>query len=330
MTIATLPALPSEASVDAWHTVVGAAHLHDLPSHVSPPGRVETAGKLRRPPVRSRAVHRVAVADDGSYDGVASLVLFTDGENRHTAFLEQLVVHPRARRRGTGTRLWNAVRGELTANGRTSVSTMLELGGAGEVFASRRGFACALPLAWHVQDVHEALADRPVAPDLPDGYSRTHWTGVVPDPLADAFAEAHNAMQDAPLGEVEQSAPAWDAARVRAAARVIEERGGVLLSSAVLHTRAGTATVAAYTELVLKDPSDVRALQYDTAVVPAHRGHGLGVAVKRHMMGVVAAERPGVREIATTVADENGPMLAVNERLGYRRERDVGYFQAKL
>ena len=31
MTITTLPAPPSDSAVDAWHTVVRAAHLHDLP-----------------------------------------------------------------------------------------------------------------------------------------------------------------------------------------------------------------------------------------------------------------------------------------------------------
>lgn len=330
MTIISLTGPLSGSAVDAWHSVVRAAHTHDLPAHVPPPGRVETEGKLRTPSVNSRAVHRAAVAADGSYDGVATLVLFTDGSNRHTAFLDQLAVHPRARRRGVGSRLWDALRRELVADGRTSVAAVLELGGPGEPFAARHGFESALPLAWYVQNIPDALAAHPRRPELPDGYSYAHWTGVVPDALADAFAEAHNAMEDAPMGDVDRSAPRWDAARVRTAARVIEDRGGVILSSAVLHTADGVDTVAAYTELVLRDPSDVRAVQYDTVVVPAHRGRGLGLAVKRHMMGVVAAEHPRVRETATTVADENGPMLAVNDRLGYARERDIGYFQVKL
>ncbi|GGW70510.1 GNAT family N-acetyltransferase [Streptomyces xantholiticus] len=330
MTITRLTGPLSGSAVDAWHTVVRAAHTHDLPAHVPPPGRVETDGKLRIPSVNSRAVHRAAVAADGSYDGVATLVLFTDESNRHTAFLDQLAVHPGARRRGVGSRLWDALRRELVADGRTSVSTVLELDGPGRPFAARHGFESALPLAWYVQNIQDALAAHPMLPDLPDGYSYTHWTGVVPGALADAFAEAHNAMEDAPMGDVDRSAPRWDAARVRTAARVIEDRGGVILSSAVLHTADDVDTVAAYTELVLRDPSDVRAVQYDTVVVPAHRGRGLGRAVKRHMMGVVAAERPRVRETATTVADENGPMLAVNDRLGYARERDIGYFHVKL
>ncbi|MFP1628413.1 GNAT family N-acetyltransferase [Streptomyces sp. 5K101] len=330
MTVIRLPVAPADRSVDAWHEVVRAAHTHDLPATVPPPGRVESAGKLRHPTPRNRAVHLAAVADDGSYDGVATLVLFDDDANRHTAFLDVLAVHPHARDRGTGAALWAAARAELTGDGRTSVSTVVERGGRGEAFARGLGFENVLPLAWYVQNVSDALAARPAEPALPGGYACAHWTGVVPDTLADALAEAHDAMRDAPSGDMDLAPRAWDAARVRASARVVEDRGGVILTSAVLHRANGAETVAAYTELVLRDPADTRALQYDTVVVPAHRGRGLGTAVKRHMMGVVAAACPGVREIGTTVADDNGPMLAVNERLGYRRERTAGYFQTTL
>ncbi|MFC4606715.1 GNAT family N-acetyltransferase [Streptomyces maoxianensis] len=328
MTITRLPVTPDASAIDAWHSVLTAAHAHDLPAGVPVPGRVETEGKLRHSSVSGHAVHFAATAPDGSYDGVASLLLFTDEANRHTAFLDVLAVRPRARRRGVGAALWAAVRAELAAGGRTSVSTPLEPGGAGEEFATGLGFGNVLPLQWYVQDVRAAPeANQP--PELPAGYAYAQWTGVVPDAFADAFAEAHNAMEDAPNGERDEQSPRWDAERVRAAAQLIVDRGGVILSSAVLHPAGGNA-VAAYTELVLRDPSDVRAIQYDTVVAPAHRGRGLGRAVKRHMLSAVSARHPGIREIATTVADDNAPMLAVNERLGYRRERGVAIFQAKL
>lgn len=359
MTIAQLPVPPAESAVDAWHAVVTAAHGHDLPAGVPVPGRVETEGKLRQSSVSGRTLHLVATASDGSnegsadgskdgsnegsgdgsYDGVASLVLFTEEGNRHTAFLDVLTVRPEARRRGVGAALWAAVRAELAADGRTSVSTVLEPGGAGEEFATGLGFENVLPLAWYVQNIQGALAAHPEQLALPEGYTYGQWAGVVPDAFADAFAEAHNAMEDAPTGDLDERAHVWDADRVRAAAQVIVDRGGVVLSSVVLHMAddgavkggaTGRAEVAAYTELVLRDPSDVRAIQYDTVVTPAHRGRGLGRAVKRHMLGTVSALQPGVREIATTVADDNGPMLAVNARLGYRRERPVAFFQAKL
>ncbi|MEW2550462.1 GNAT family N-acetyltransferase [Streptomyces zhihengii] len=329
MTVTRLPADPTDADVDHWHAVLRAAHLHDLPQSVPPPSRTDSAGKLRKPSARTRTVHLAVPAAEGAgYDGVATLVLFGEPDNRHTAFVDAFAVHPRARKHGAGSLLWTAVRAELVADGRRSVSVLVENGGPGEEFARARGFVNALPLAWYVQDLATALDDHPERPALPAGYAYAHWSGVVPDPLADVFARAHDDMADAPVGDLEQAAPAWDAARVRAAARVVGERGGAIHTAAILHT--ATDTVAAYTEVVLRDPADTRALQYDTVVVPAHRGRGLGRAVKRHLMGVLAADRPGLRQIATTVADENGPMLAVNDRLGYRRERPVGYFQATV
>ncbi|MFD5033905.1 GNAT family N-acetyltransferase [Streptomyces sp. NPDC058405] len=324
----TLGSPPSDAETDAWHAVIIAAHVLDLPASVPEPGKAETVGKLRVPPAHGRNVHLAATAPDGSYQGVASLLLSTEEENRHTAFLDALVVHPDFRRHGVGAALWTAIRRELAAQGRASVSTVLELGGAGEAFVDSLGFSNVLQLGWYVQRVRQAMDEVP-QPALPDGLRFVHWSGVVPDESAEALAVAHEAMRDAPTGDMDERPPRWDARRIRAAARLIEDRGGVLLTSAVLDTTDGDAVVA-YTEVVLRDPADTRALQYDTVVVPAHRGRGLGRAVKRHLLGRLSELRPGVREISTTVADDNTAMLAVNEGLGYRRERPAGVFQVKL
>lgn len=313
------------AETAGWYEVVVAAHRHDLPAHVPPPGPAEVAGRLLVPPARGRAVHYAATGDDGRLLGVASLVLFTEAGNEHTAFLDLLAVRPEARRAGTGTALWEAVRADLAADGRGSVAAEVELGGAGEAFAGHLGFANALPVQWYVQRVPDEPAPRP---PLPDGFGYAHWTGVVPDEHADSFAAAHNAMADAPSGDLEQQTPGWDAAKVRAAAGMIERRGGVIEVSAVLDEEKGA--VAAYTELVLRDPADVRALQYDTVVVPAYRGGGLGRAVKTDMLHRLRAAHPHAREIVTSVADDNAAMLAVNEGLGYRYERSMGYFQLAL
>ncbi|MFF4404022.1 GNAT family N-acetyltransferase [Streptomyces sp. NPDC001262] len=69
---------------------------------------------------------------------------------------------------------------------------------------------------------------------------------------------------------------------------------------------------------------------YDTVVAPAHRGRGLGRAVRLRMVRLLAEQGLPVREIVTTVADDNGPMRAVNKLLGYRPERSVGLFRLRL
>ncbi|WP_327264147.1 GNAT family N-acetyltransferase [Streptomyces sp. NBC_01232] len=330
MTVRALPLPPTDAEVDAWTAVLAAAQAVDLPQG-PPPARTEVAGRLRVTPARGRAA--LWTADGGT--GVAALLLFTDEANAHTAFLDVLAVRPDARRRGLGRALWEQVRAELLAQGRTSVSTLVDLGGPGQAFAESLGFENVLPMAWYEQDVRpQRPRDGDFAPDAPacasavaPGYELHAWHGRVPDDWAGPLATAHGAMEDAPMGDIDEKTERWTPQRLHASHRLILDRGGEITTVAAV---TGEGEVAAYTELVLPDPAGPRALQYDTVVAPAHRGHGLGGAVKRHMLELALHRYPGLRRIDTTVADENIPMRAVNERLGYRRARPAAYYQLSL
>ncbi|MFG2411754.1 hypothetical protein [Streptomyces goshikiensis] len=48
------------------------------------------------------------------------------------------------------------------------------------------------------------------------------------------------------------------------------------------------------------------------------------------MLAEARLRHPGLRYVDTTVADENTPMRALNEALGYRRERGAAVFQLRL
>uniref|UniRef100_A0AAU2JUW3 GNAT family N-acetyltransferase n=1 Tax=Streptomyces sp. NBC_00049 TaxID=2903617 RepID=A0AAU2JUW3_9ACTN len=321
MTIRSLTAPPSDPEVDAWLAVLASAGAADWPQQPAPT-RVEVAGRLRVPPARGRAA--LWAADGG--EGVAGLLLFTDEANTHTAYLDVLAVRPDARRRGVGTALWERVRAELLAQGRTSVSTVLDLEGPGQTFAQSLGFENVLPLSWYVRDL--PAEPRGAGPTtVAAGYELLTWHGLVPGEWADAAAVAHGAMEDAPSGDMDEQIQSWTAQRLHAAQQLILDRDGEMTTVAAV-TAAGE--VAAYTELALPDPAGPRALQYDTVVVPAHRGHGLGRAVKQRMEAEAAVRYPALRQIATTVADENTPMRTVNEALGYRWERDAAVFQLTL
>ncbi|MFE2244855.1 GNAT family N-acetyltransferase [Streptomyces virginiae] len=320
MMIHSLALPPSDAEVDAWLAVLTAAAAADLPQ-LPPPARVEVAGRLCVTPARGQPVLWAA----GGGAGVAALLLFTEEGNTHTAFLDVLTVRPEERRRGVGTALWERVREELLAQGRTSVAAMVDLGGPGQAFAEAMGFENVLPMAWYAQEV-PAAGPSAAEPETP-GYELLTWHGLVPDAWAPAAAAAHAAMEDAPTGDMDERIQTWTAQRLHTLQQLILDRGGDLSTVAAVTP---DGEVAAYTEIVLPDPAGTSAIQYDTVVVPGHRGHGLGRAVKRHMARQAAARHPRLRRIATTVADENGPMRAVNEALGYRRERGLGIFQIKL
>ncbi|MFE5871358.1 GNAT family N-acetyltransferase [Streptomyces roseifaciens] len=320
-------ASPTDADVDAWHSVVTAAHAADLPPTVPAPCRVETAGGLRVPRVRSRHINLAVPmphGGPGEFAGVAALRLFDEAENRTTAWIERLAVRPEVRRRGIGSRLWEALRAVLVEEGRTSVGLEVELGGAGEQFALARGFRCALPLTVYVLDL--AREDGAPGPSLPAGYRFLEWTGVVPSRHAPAFSLAHQAMEDVPRGDLEMRPRAWDAERVHALQQANVDRGAVLLTVVAVSP---DGAHAGYSVLGLPSPDAVRAVLYETAVVPAHRGLGLGRAVSLRMLELLREQRLPVREIAGTVADGNRPMRAIGKPFGYRPERSLGFYQAR-
>ncbi len=72
-----------------------------------------------------------------------------------------------------------------------------------------------------------------------------------------------------------------------------------------------TGAVAALTELQVARPP--RAYQDDTAVVPDHRGSGLGLWVKADMLRRLRAERPEFTEVITGNAASNAHMLRIND-----------------
>ncbi|GGS30533.1 N-acetyltransferase [Streptomyces nojiriensis] len=317
----------SAAEAAAWHQVVAASISHDLPGVPAPdPGQVHA--RLTGPALGSRRLAWLATGADGVPVGIAGLRVFTSPGQDHLAELE-LHVHPAHRHRGAGSRLLSAVVAACRTENRRSLVTAAADAGPGQAFGERRGFHRVLTLdhlVLRLDDLPGAGLPRTAA-TAPPGYRPAAWTGTVPDDLADAFAQAKNAMNDMPMGEMDYGRVAWDGDRVRAMAKVIADRGDTLLTTAAVHD---DGTLAGYTEILLPQGSGPRAQQYDTAVVPAHRGHGLGRWVKTAMAHRLRTEHPDVVEIETDNAADNTHMLAVNHQLGYRPYRRTHELQLDI
>ncbi|WJV48273.1 GNAT family N-acetyltransferase [Streptomyces flavofungini] len=323
---AILRPLPEVTAADAaaWHRIVAASTAHDLPG-VLPPDPEQTLARLTKPALDSHRLTWLAAGADGVPVGVAGLRLFASPGRDHLAELE-LHVDPAHRRLGTGSRLLAAVVAACRAEGRRSLIVEAAAAGPGEAFCEQRGFRRALTLdhlLLRLDDVAEADLVKLADAEHP-GYRLTGWTGAVPDDLADAFAAAKNAMNDMPVGDLDFGSVAWDTARVHAMAKVVADRGDTLLTIAALHD---DGTMAGYTEILIPRGAPPRVQQYDTAVVPEHRGHGLGLWVKAAMLRRLRAEHPDVTEIETDNADDNVHMLAVNHALGFRPHRRTREFQ---
>ncbi|MEV6103232.1 GNAT family N-acetyltransferase [Streptomyces sp. NPDC051940] len=316
----------SEAKAEAWHGVITASLLHDLPQ-VPPPSVGEIRGRLAHPGLDSVLRCWQARGADGEVAAVAGVRLFTSPGMEDVAELA-LHVRPADRDRGLGGALLAAAAGACRDGGRRTLLCAVPAGTAAEAFFLRHGFKQVLTvrhLVLAMDGVHRAWLEELVGAGR-DGYELVRWRGTVPDRHAAALARAKAAMADMPLGELDLGTQGWSAARVREMAEVIARRGDVLLTAAAVHG----AEIAGYTEVVIPGGSQPRARQYDTAVVPAHRGHGLGVWVKAEMLRWLHDAYPGVREVEADNAEQNGPMLAVNEQLGLRHERDTHEYQLRL
>ncbi|TDB87512.1 GNAT family N-acetyltransferase [Actinomadura sp. KC216] len=303
---------PTEAQIREWHEVLSAVHAAD-PAGGPAPDPEQTARLLGPEPGSRRRLW--AAADGDRMVGVAAVRLPGEPGAGRPAEID-IQVRPPLRRRGLGGRLLAAAADGLRADGRTSVIAQVFAGTPAARFLERYGFECVLTLRGmllRLDDVPPERVARLLAA-APAGYRLVRWHGVVPDEHATALARAKHAMAD--FAEVDGTP--WDAHRVRETEEVVAKRGDDLYTVAAL---SGDA-VAGFTEVVVPHGDARRAAQYDTAVVPEHRGRRIGIWVKAAMLQWLAEARPEVREIETDNAGDNAHMLAVNEELGFRMERE--------
>jgi GNAT superfamily N-acetyltransferase len=299
--------------VRQWHTVLAAAHAADPSGDPAPdPGQTAAWLQAAGPWTRQRLW---AALDGDDMVGVAALRL-PGGPGADRPGEIDIQVRPDRRREGIGTRLLAVAAEGLRADGRTSVIAQVLAETPAIPFLESHGFQCVLTLRGLmlcVDEVPQERLDKLVAAG-PPGYRLVRWRGTAPDEHASALARAKHAMADMSAYE---GLP-WDADRVREMAELVAKRGDDLYTVAAVQGPA----IAGFTEVVVPADMPERAAQYDTAVVPEHRGRRIGIWVKAAMLQWLRGERPEVREIETDNSGDNVHMLAVNEELGFRRQRE--------
>jgi GNAT superfamily N-acetyltransferase len=248
-------------------------------------------------------------------------IQFPDLENRDRAFMMP-VVHPGLRRIGLGRALITHARQRAAAAARTVIDSQVTAGSAGDAFAQRLGAEPGILDARRILDLRsvpgrrfaELRAD---AAGHAAGYSLTSWTGQTPEDRLSQVAGLHNAMNDAPREEGWFEDDIWDADRVRTRGdnrvRLAGNRG-----YAVAAIEDKTGEMAALTQVFVDPAEPAWGHQGLTAVTRPHRGHRLGLLTKAAMAEWLVSAEPGLERIATTNAEVNSYMIAVNEALGYR------------
>jgi GNAT superfamily N-acetyltransferase len=268
----------------------------------------------------------LAAGGDGVPVGSAFLRLFTRTGQRHLALL-QLDIHPGERGSDTGFLLLDTALAAARGYQRSRVVAHVEAGSPGERCLAGRGFRRVLTLiSFRLSLAGEHIAEVSRAVDEPHpGYRLASWDGMVPDELADTFVASRYAMNDMPAGGIDFGAVPWTRERVRAAVAGIEKGGDVLHTVAAVSEEDGT--VAGFTELAIPADGTGDARSCGTAVLAAHRGHGLSQWMVAATIRHVRERYPQIDGLRRPTADNNLYMTRVNEALGFRPVHTVYEYQ---
>ena len=239
-------------------------------------------------------------------------------------------VQPPYRRQGLGRALLasalpmaHALDRRLVMGG--TASTVL----AGAAFCERIGAERGL----------EMRISQVVLRDLPDGlvaqwlseaasaeFELGFWEGAYPDDQIEAIAWLHGVMNTAPRGSLDFEDEVLTPERIRQHEQSMFARGTVRWS-AYVRERA-TGAFAGFSEVFWNSNRPMLMSQGATGVDLVYRGHGLGRWLKAAMTEKVQRERPEVEKIRTGNAFSNGPMLAINNAMGFKEHFANTWWQA--
>lgn len=255
------------------------------------------------------------IAREGETVVGVTLAEYPERDNVESVFAE-VWVPPELRRRGIGTQLLERLEQRAREDGRTTVLTET-LRPYDEETTAAREFMLARGYAPDTTNVQRELAlpwtQQEVVPR--DGYTLQAWRGLPPVGWLDQYARLRALLnQEAPSGQTQLENEYWDADRLRLE---VDQWRRQRRTAQVVVAVAPDGTLAGHTQLLFPHDS-AEVYQWDTLVLPEHRGHGLGLALKQQAMLEAADLLAGRRRIVTWNDAQNDHMIAVNEILGFR------------
>lgn len=338
------PVDPAGDEFEAWHAVYRAASDASLG-----PGNEQYAATWQMPEDRAGFLQaadpqakRVRRAFAGRLEAGGPIVAtgalgasLSDNLDRCAVAVH---VDPAQQRQGLGRQMFAALaaqaeelgRAVLTAEAGYSFDVPADgTGAAGPEFCRAMGFRLGLVDVQRVLDLPvpgatlERLAEQ--AADHHRAYRLVPMVGEIPEEHVAEYArlDAHLGVE-APTGSLTHQVAAVDVEQFRADERMLREQGRARYAVLAL---AEDGRAAGYTEIVTTEHEPGRAYQWGTLVWPADRGHRLGLALKVANLRLLASARPDLTTLRTWNAESNGPMIAVNEALGFRPVSRLGEFE---
>ncbi len=148
------------------------------------------------------------------------------------------------------------------------------------------------------------------------GYRVIQWMAPTPAEYVPGYAWMKSRMStDAPAAAMEFDEEKWDEARVRRHEERWKAAGIRVQITVAQHIESGE--LVAFNELAQEAEPTMPSSQWDTLVLKEHRGHKLGQLVKAAGLISWREIEPDAPKIITYNAEENRPMLDINEALGF-------------
>lgn len=318
------PSTASASEVESLLAMLNAALAADLPD--DPLWR---DGRLREYLAETMPDERRVcwIAEDepaGGLIGYASVLLLGD------IGVVDLWVHPAARRRGTGRRLLRVLARRTHAEGFSSLGVEVVCGTPAVSFYEAHGFRCAYVETRSVLNLStvdwQALGE--MSRGIAAGYRVEFYPGGPPDELLGAYALAKAEVRDSGDGDLDLHPSSYDPQRLRNSLDTLGRRG--MKPYIVLAIHEATGAVAGLTEVVVPAQHPTRADQYDTIVVPTHRGYGVARAIKARMLFELRTAETGLVDVQTWNAQANEPLLKVNAELGFQPDREWREYETEV
>jgi GNAT superfamily N-acetyltransferase len=319
----------------AWHRAAEVAHRQDRPK-----ATFWTADEALHLIGHDDAEERVipfAARRNGAIVGTGIVVVPLVDNLDKTYF--QLSVVPEHRGTGVGDALMTFVVATAKDEGRPVLLGEGSLPAGHDEshpvrrFAERHGFTLAntevrrtLRLPIPEATIDGWIAD---AASHHEGYRITTYVDLVPPELRPSFVELLNQLVvDAPTGDIDFEAGGTTVQMYEEqSARRIETGRQLLITVA----EKNGAAVAHSTLSVPPGDAELPHLnQWGTFVHRDHRGHRLGLAVKAANLRAVQTAHPRRTLISTTNSPKNGPMLAINELMGFRPVDEFAEFLRRI